>query len=167
MKNVFHAIYSKSMSISLNKIEFYGVMKLLSTHRNPYKHLPNNNLMGFGIFLSFLLLLVIVAIVVHYSRKINKLQQQAQSMFSQWVQQHADEIRKQIEQSTETKYKAELDKWKLQLEEQIRRDAITKSINTLLGRIGEEFAPLLIAEKYGVKPKGLSTLRYSSGLHRF
>ncbi|MBW9141728.1 MAG: endonuclease, partial [Candidatus Aramenus sp.] len=26
-------------------------------------------------------------------------------------------------------------------------------INTLLGKIGEEFAPLLIAEKYGVNPK--------------
>ncbi len=117
--------------------------------------------MGFGIYLSFLLLLVIIAIVVHYSRKINKIQQQAQeqaqqlaqSMFSQWVQQHANETRKQIEQSTEAKYKAELEQWKLQVEEEIRRDAITKSINTLLGKIGEEFAPLLIAEKYGVNPK--------------
>ncbi len=74
-------------------------------------------------------------------------------MFSQWVQQHEGEIRKQIEQSTETKYKAELDQWKLQVEEEIRRDAITKSINSILGKIGEEFAPFLIAEKYGVNPK--------------
>ncbi len=113
--------------------------------------------MGFGIYLSFLLLLVIVVMVVYYSRKINKIQQKAQEqtqlMYSQWVQQHSEEIRKQIEQSTETKYKAELDQWKLQVEEEIRRDAIKKSINTLLGKIGEEFAPLFIAEKYGVNPK--------------
>ncbi|MCY0858843.1 MAG: endonuclease [Sulfolobaceae archaeon] len=113
--------------------------------------------MGFGLALSFILLIVIIIIIVYYSRKINKIQQQAQqqaqSMFSQWVQQHSNEIRSQIEQSVETKYKAELDKWKLQVEEQIRRDAITKSVNTLLGKIGEEFAPLLIAQRYNINPK--------------
>ncbi len=113
--------------------------------------------MDFGLALSFVLLIVIIIIIVYYSRKINKIQQQAQqqaqSMFSQWVQQHLNEIRSQIEQSVETKYKAELDKWKLQVEEQIRRDAITKSINTLLGKIGEEFAPLLIAQRYNINPK--------------
>lgn len=35
----------------------------------------------------------------------------------------------------------------------IRKDAITRSVNTLLGRIGEEFAPLLLADKYQVNPK--------------
>ncbi|TRM80099.1 endonuclease [Sulfolobus sp. A20-N-F6] len=74
-------------------------------------------------------------------------------MFQQWVQQHSDQLRKQIEQNTQVKFQAELEKWKLEYEKQIRKDALLKSANTILGRIGEEFAPFLIADRYNVNPK--------------
>ncbi|AHC52580.1 hypothetical protein SUSAZ_08745 [Sulfolobus acidocaldarius SUSAZ] len=45
-------------------------------------------------------------------------------MFSQWIQQHSDELRTQMEQSVEMKYKAMLEQWKSQKEEEIRSDAI-------------------------------------------
>ncbi len=38
-------------------------------------------------------------------------------------------------------------------EKNIRKDAISKSINTLLGKMGEEFAPLFLAEKLNVNPR--------------
>ncbi len=38
-------------------------------------------------------------------------------------------------------------------EQKIRKDAIERSTNTLLGRIGEELAPLLLVDKLQVNPK--------------
>ena len=35
----------------------------------------------------------------------------------------------------------------------IREDAIQKSINTLLGKIGEEFSPVLLSNRFGVNLK--------------
>jgi len=43
--------------------------------------------------------------------------------------------------------------WKQQNEQTISKDAIARTVNTLLGRIGEEFAPLPLADKYRVNPK--------------
>ncbi|AOL16927.1 endonuclease [Sulfolobus sp. A20] len=110
-----------------------------------------------GSILALILFLVLVATLVYYSRKIKRIQQQAeqqtQTMFQQWVQQHSDQLRKQIEQNTQVKFQAELEKWKLEYEKQIRKDALLKSANTILGRIGEEFAPFLIADRYNVNPK--------------
>ncbi|MBP1358278.1 MAG: hypothetical protein JZD40_07345 [Sulfolobus sp.] len=91
-------------------------------------------------------------VILHYSRKINKLQvevnqksqQIANSLFTQWTQNYSTQLRQQIEASLRNEYNAMLQQWKLQMEDQIRKDAITKSINTLLGKIGEEFAPVFI-----------------------
>jgi Endonuclease related to archaeal Holliday junction resolvase. len=40
--------------------------------------------------------------------------------------------------------------WKQEYEEIIRRNAIKRSVNTLLGRIGETFAPLSLAKRLQV-----------------
>ncbi|AAY81130.1 Holliday junction resolvase-like protein [Sulfolobus acidocaldarius] len=113
--------------------------------------------MGIGLILSIFLMIIIVLIIISYSRRINKIQEeskrQAQEMFSQWTQQHSNELRTQIEQSVEMKYKAMLEQWTIQKESEIRKDAVTKSINTLLGKISEEFAPIFIAQKYSISPK--------------
>ncbi len=106
-----------------------------------------------GSVLALVLFLVLIATIVYYSRKVKNVQKEAQTMFEQWVKQYSDQLRVQIEQSAQLKFQAELEKWKLESEKQIRKDALSKSVNTILGRIGEEFAPFLIAERYNVNPK--------------
>nr|ACI15698.1 endonuclease [Acidianus hospitalis W1] len=109
---------------------------------------------------SVLLLIVLIIVIAYYSRKVSQLnkkitevqlnsQQQAQQIFNNWVNQYSQ----QLEQSIKQQYEAKLEMWKQQNEQMIRKDAIARSVNTLLGRIGEEFAPLLLADKYQVNPK--------------
>ena len=113
---------------------------------------------------SALLLIVLIIVIAYYSRKVSQLnkkitevqlnsQQQAQQMFNNWVNQHSQQLQQQLEQSIKQQYEAQLEMWKQQNEQMIRKDAIARSVNTLLGRIGEEFAPLLLADKYQVNPK--------------
>ena len=123
-----------------------------------------------GVFtaLSFILFIVLVAVIAYYSRKVSQLtrkvyeaqaqaqqvaQQQAQQMFQSWVQQHSQQLRQQIEQAVKQQYQAQLELWKQEQEQKLRKDAIAKSVNTLLGRITEEFAPLFLADKYGANPR--------------
>ncbi|AGJ62767.1 Holliday junction resolvase-like protein [Saccharolobus islandicus] len=123
-----------------------------------------------GIFagISFILLIILIVVITYYSRKVSQLnkkiteaqlnsqqqaQQIAQQMYQTWVNQHSQQLRQQLEQSIKQQYEAQLEMWKQQNEQMIRKDAITRSVNTLLGRIGEEFAPLLLADKYQVNPK--------------
>lgn len=113
---------------------------------------------------SALLLIVLIIVIAYYSRKVSQLnkkitevqlnsQQQALQMFNNWVNQHSQQLQQQLEQSIKQQYEAQLEMWKQQNEQMIRKDAIARSVNTLLGRIGEEFAPLLLADKYQVNPK--------------
>ncbi|QXJ28996.1 hypothetical protein J5U23_01865 [Saccharolobus shibatae B12] len=114
--------------------------------------------------LDILLIFVLIMIIVYYARKVSKLnkqivdlktkaQEMGQQTFNQWVQQYSQQLRQQMEEAIKKEYDAKLEQWKQQNEDTIRKDAIQRSINTLLGRIGEEFAPLLIAERYNVNPK--------------
>ncbi|AET32841.1 secreted endonuclease-like protein [Pyrobaculum ferrireducens] len=58
----------------------------------------------------------------------------------------------------EERYKTELERWRLEKEAEIREDAIRRSISTLLGRIGEQLAPLLMTQTLGVDPRDLRFL---------
>ena len=96
----------------------------------------------------------ILEIEAENERVINeKALQIAQSFFSQWVQENTEQLKVQIENALRQEYEAKLKEWKINVETQIRKDAISKSINTLLGKVGEEFAPVLLSNKYGVSLK--------------
>lgn len=120
------------------------------------------------ILLSSFLLLVLVVFIVYHSKKVSGLnrkvlelqidmQQQAQQLakqhFDMWVQEHSQQLKQQIEESIRSEYEAKEKEWRLSVEKDIRKDAIEKSINTVLGKISEEFAPLILMEKYQVNPK--------------
>jgi predicted Holliday junction resolvase-like endonuclease len=53
----------------------------------------------------------------------------------------------------EAKYKAKFEEWIAQEEARIRKDSKIKSFNALIGKIGEIFAPSLLAEKYSINPE--------------
>ncbi len=110
---------------------------------------------------SIFFLLALFSVVFYYSRKLTSLreemrrqaQEEAKALFSQWTQQYSNSLKEELEQSIRKNYEVELENWRQKSEKEIRKDAITRSMNTLLGRIGEEFTPFLVAEKLGVNPK--------------
>jgi predicted Holliday junction resolvase-like endonuclease len=76
------------------------------------------------IILWFFLNVVIVIIIIYFTKKIY-----------------------------EAKYKAKFEEWIAQEEARIRKDSKIKSFNALIGKIGEIFAPSLLAEKYNINPE--------------
>lgn len=113
-------------------------------------------------------LLAIAIIVLLYERRISKLristaderirtneqvQLLAEKRFNQWTQTNLYKLKTEIDESTRKEYEAKLETWKIEAEGKIREDAIKKSINALLGKIGEEFSPVLLANKFGINLK--------------
>ncbi|MCR8501730.1 MAG: Holliday junction resolvase [Crenarchaeota archaeon] len=66
-----------------------------------------------------------------------------------------DELRKEIEAETKAKYQSELMKWKSEVEKDIRKDAIQRSAAAILGKFGEQLAPILIFLNHGINPKDM------------
>ncbi len=116
-----------------------------------------------------LVFLVVIGIIVIVSERIIsslrvslanervRMNEQSQAMaekrFNQWTESSLSIMKKEIEEATKKEYNAKLQTWKTEEENNIREDAIRKSINTLLGRIGEEFSPVLLANKFGINLK--------------
>jgi predicted Holliday junction resolvase-like endonuclease len=49
----------------------------------------------------------------------------------------------------------EFERWLEDKEAEIRKDAISKSVSTILGRAGEHIAPLFLLEKHGIDMRDL------------
>ena len=52
-------------------------------------------------------------------------------------------------------FKNKFEKWKREEEKKIREDTLKRSKSTVLGKVGEHLAPLLIFEKHNINPKDL------------
>ena len=119
-----------------------------------------------GIILISLVVILIISFL--FERRISKLtvlleqekvagqkyaQEVAQKLFSQWAETTVNSMRAQITDTLNKDYQVQLESWKKQEEKKIREDAIQKSINTLLGKIGEDFSPVLLSNKFGVNLK--------------
>ncbi len=124
------------------------------------------------VLISLFFLLILIIVIFYYSRRIknsqkkieelNKelketqaqiyqiAQKQAQELFQQWTEKHLKELKIQIENALKKEYEVKLEEWKKNTEDKIRKDAISRSINVNLGKLGETFAPFLLAEKYNV-----------------
>jgi predicted Holliday junction resolvase-like endonuclease len=119
-----------------------------------------------GIILAAILIILIISFILE--RRISKLkirieqeklageksgQELAQKLFNQWAETTVNSMRNQITETLKRDYQVQLESWKKQEEKKIREDAIQKSINTLLGKIGEEFSPVLLSNRFGVNLK--------------
>lgn len=122
--------------------------------------------LAIGVILVSVVIILIISFVLE--RRILKLKLQmeqeklsarkiadetAKGLFNQWAEASINTIRTQISETLKKDYEVQLESWKKREEKRIREDAIQKSINTLLGKIGEEFSPVLLANKYGINLK--------------
>jgi len=88
----------------------------------------------------------------------NKIRQEYENKFNEWKAKELENLKKQIEENVKSHYEAEFKKWIQEEEKRIRNDAINKSTATILGRVGEQLAPLLIFNNYGINPKEIRFL---------
>ena len=73
--------------------------------------------------------------------------------FEQWKRKELARETSRIQSLVEEKYKALLESWKTREAERIKRDAIERSSNVVLGRVAEQLAPLDFAVRLGINPK--------------
>ena len=122
--------------------------------------------LAIGVILASVVIILVIGFVLE--RRILKLkllmeqerlsaqktaEETAKMLFNQWAEASINTIRTQITETLKKDYEVQLESWKKQEEKKIREDAIQKSINALLGKIGEEFSPVLLANKYGINLK--------------
>ena len=79
-----------------------------------------------------------------------RVREEAIKMIEEWKRVYEERVK---ESATKI-----FQEWKIAYEEKIREDAIKKSISTILGRVGEQLAPLLLFTNYGISPKDLRFL---------
>ncbi|MEM1985465.1 MAG: Holliday junction resolvase-like protein [Nitrososphaeria archaeon] len=108
-------------------------------------------------FLILLILVVSIAFIILYIKYVDlkgKIPIIAKKMFDEWREKEIENIKNIAKEEALT----DLKKWKLEEEEKIREDAIEKSASTILGKVGEQLAPLILFPKYGISFKDLRFL---------
>jgi len=103
--------------------------------------------------LILVLLLTIIILFIKYSKLKGEIEQKAKEIFERWRNEELDILKNEYERKAEEKAKILFQQWKEDEERKIREDAIKRSISTILGRVGEHLAPLIIFSNYGIKPK--------------
>lgn len=80
-----------------------------------------------------------------------KLEEEREKLMKMFEQRFEEWKQKELEDAV----KVEVEKWKQEVEKEIRRDAIKSSITTLIGKVGEQIAPLYMIRELDVDPRDL------------
>jgi predicted Holliday junction resolvase-like endonuclease len=111
-------------------------------------------------------ILALLAITVYYQLKLRSVRdkihvlsvEEAKRLFDAWRRSELEEAKRSIEESLRRSLEAEFEKWRLSEEERIREDAVKRSLSTILGKVGEELAPLILFSSLNIEPKDLRHL---------
>ena len=106
-------------------------------------------------FLILILLIIVIILFIKYSKLRGEVEQRARDIFEKWKRKELETLREEYDRKAEEKAKILLEKWKIEEEEKIRQDAIKRSTATIIGRVGEHLAPLIIFSNYGINPKDI------------
>ncbi|MDI9645436.1 MAG: Holliday junction resolvase-like protein [Archaeoglobales archaeon] len=98
---------------------------------------------------------IVIGILFSYFYFRAKVESIAMKLSEEYGQKVFESRKAELEAVFDAKYKAELEKWKIEAEKVIREDAIRRSAATILGKVGEHLAPILIFSNYGISPKDL------------
>lgn len=94
-------------------------------------------------------------------KELQQIQQHLRESFENQLKMRIETLEKDYEAKLENmkkEYELKFQQWIKEKEEEIRKDAIRRSIATLLGKISEHIAPLIIAQKLKINPKDLRFL---------
>lgn len=101
------------------------------------------------LIIVFLVFIIIWTLYRHYK----EIEEKAEKLFEDWRKIHLEDLRREYEEMAKSMAANLFNQWKMQEEENIRKDAIEKSASTIMGKVGEHLAPLLIFKKYNINPK--------------
>lgn len=100
-------------------------------------------------FFIFLLFIILIILFVEYSRLRGEVEERARGLFDEWRERELEKAARPGE-GYDT-----FSEWKEMEEKRIREDAIERSTATILGRVGEHLAPIIIASNYGIDPRDM------------
>lgn len=117
-------------------------------------------------FLAILFITIVVFFILAYLRLKNRytslrmkfeaeVANKATSMFQGWREKELQFATSQIEENVKARLNAEFNKWLQEKEAEIRRDAVFKSVSTILGKASEHIAPLFLLEKHEIDMRDL------------
>jgi predicted Holliday junction resolvase-like endonuclease len=98
--------------------------------------------------LIFVLVVILSILFIRYDRLRGEVENRALQLFETWRE-------RELERSAWDRAEILFKEWKTKEEERIREDAIRRSAATIIGKVGEHLAPLLIASNYGINPKDM------------
>ena len=111
--------------------------------------------------ISIILAVLLVLLWIYHRRTVGRLRAEiearAKMLFEEWSRNVLEAERRRIEselrKTLESEYKLALQRWLQEKEREIRRDAIKRSVSTILGRVGEYIAPFIAAADIGADPR--------------
>ncbi len=100
------------------------------------------------LIIILILVITLLYITTKYIKLKGEVEHRARQLFNQWRS-------RELEKEATERAKLLFEKWRIEEEERIREDAIKRSIATIIGKVGEQLAPILICMEYGINPKDL------------
>jgi len=77
----------------------------------------------------------------------------SRELFERWKEEELESYKRRIAESLDRECKVKLKEWMREEEKRIRQDAIERSTSTIMGKVGEQLAPLMLFLKYDINPK--------------
>jgi predicted Holliday junction resolvase-like endonuclease len=99
--------------------------------------------------LIFILLTALLIIFYLYARLKGQIEVKARQLYDDWKQKDLKEIEMKMDAEVNKRVEEQLK----EKEKSIREDAIKRSTSTIIGKVGEHLAPILIFQNYGIDPK--------------
>lgn len=94
----------------------------------------------------FVLLIVLLFIFWEYSKLKGEVEIRAKRIFGEWRE-------RELAREADEKAKLLFQAWKIKEEEKIREDAVKRSADVIIGKVGEQLAPIILFSNYGINPK--------------
>jgi len=110
--------------------------------------------------IALFIIILLIILILKYRGEVEKLKaglesiatQRAREIYESWRSSELAQVKSSLEEVLRREYEAKFQQWKAEEEERIRRDAIERSKATILGKVGEHLAPILLIANYGAEP---------------
>jgi len=99
--------------------------------------------------LIFILFTALLITFYLYAKLKGLIEVKARQMFDDWKQKDLKDIEMKMDAEVNRRVEEQLK----EKEKSIREDAIKRSTFTIIGKVGEHLAPILIFQNYGIDPK--------------
>lgn len=111
------------------------------------------------ILVVLLIILGIALVIIFYNfyklkvRFDTLLAENVKKLFDKWKETELENEKRKINEMLQKEFEIKFNKWVEETKEKISKEAIERSASVILGKVGEQLAPIFIFQKYGINPK--------------